>query len=96
MLQLLEKNEEEEEELRGNVRAIDGDYTDQEYVDLACLVDPGRELKWDTEQLKKTHTIQVIIDSYKIVQSLEAMNSKRKPQRKPETKMVVYKEWLKK
>jgi hypothetical protein len=96
MLQLLEKNEEDEPELRGNVRAIDGDYTDQEYVNLACLVDPGRELKWDTEQLKKTHTIQVIIDSYKIVQSLEAMNSKRKPQRKPETKMVVYKEWLKK
>ena len=96
MLQLLERNEDEHEELRGNVRAIDGDYTDQEYVDLACLVDPGRELQWNTEQTKKTHTIELIIDSYKIIQSLDEMTAQKKPKQKKDTKMVVYKEWLKK
>ena len=78
MLQLLEKNEEEEEELRGNVRAIDGDYTDQEYVDLACLVDPGRELQWNTEQNKKAHTIEVIVDSFHIIQPLDNMSAQKK------------------
>ena len=46
------------------VHVLDGEYTDQEYVDLACLVDPGYELKFDTQQPKNSKTIEVMIDSF--------------------------------
>jgi hypothetical protein len=87
----------EEDDTNCHVWAIDGDYSDQEYVDLACLVDPGRELKFDTQQPRKSKTIEVMIDSFKLPPNVELENyqSKRPPMRAPDTIMHVYKEWLK-
>ena len=83
----------------GTIRGLSDDYSVQEYVDLACMVDPGRELKFDTQQVKKKNTIEVVVDSYKLspkASFASLRGAKRSPPRAKGTVMVIYKEWLKK
>jgi hypothetical protein len=73
---------------------LEGSYTDQDYINLACLVDPGRELKFDTEQRPRKDTIEVTIDSFEFDDIMDAYKGKM-PKRNKEATMIIYKEWLK-
>jgi hypothetical protein len=73
---------------------LQGNYTNQDCIHLACLVDPGRELQFDTEQVQQNHTIEVTIDSYNFDEDLDEFTG-RVPKRNEEATMVIFKEWLK-
>jgi hypothetical protein len=86
----------------GNVMEMKGDYSDQEYIDLACLVDPGRELKFATNQKMAPKMILVIIDSLLLPtrNNLEDYEEGKtpilaQPKRKANANEIVFKSWLK-
>ena len=86
----------------GNVMAMDGEYSDQEYIDLACLVDPGRELKFKTDQKMAPQMIAVVIDSLtlparKRLSDYDDNKKGKHPQlkRKAGATMIIFKKWLK-
>ena len=84
----------------GNVMEMDGDYSDQEYIDLACLVDPGREIKFVTNQKMGKGEVLVIIDSFILPtrRSLEDYvpgHTHPKLKRNAKRNMSIYKTWLK-
>jgi hypothetical protein len=87
--------------MKTNVRlmpqGLDRPYTDQEFVDLACLLDPGRGVECDTYQKKDHSKVVVMVDSYKVVRTLAEYNrNKRQPKREERQNFEVYKSWLKK
>jgi hypothetical protein len=86
----------------GNVMEMEGKYTDQEYIYLACLVDPGRELKFKTDQKMAPKMILVVIDSLALPARRDLDDYKDRTsttyprlKRKAGTQMIIFKSWLK-
>ena len=84
----------------GNVMEMEGEYTDQEYINLACMVDPGRELRFKTDQKTAPKMIMVLIDSLvlpprKTLDHYTGGKAAEQLKRKSGTKMLIFKSWLK-
>ena len=77
-------------------RALDTPYSDQEYINLACLVDPGRKLSFDSQKLQ-SQTVQVTIQSYDLPPGRSLSDCKPKNQLKDNNSVVmeIFKDWLK-
>jgi hypothetical protein len=72
-------------------------YSDQELVNLSCLVDRGRELEVDTEyELRNKFAIRV--DSYRLHLKRKLKSYLKKGSKRPPIRpllIAVYKDWLK-
>jgi hypothetical protein len=77
-----------------NLRESD-EYTDQQYIDIACLVDPGRELKFDRQQVRVFNKIEIQVNSYELKGRLIAGSGKRKMAVIKDQRVVVFRNWLK-
>jgi hypothetical protein len=72
----------------------DDGYTDQEYIDLACLLDPGRELKCDRFQKKLANKLELQVKSYELPGRLILGSTKQKHPVIEDQCIIVYKDWL--
>jgi hypothetical protein len=76
---------------------LDHPYSDQDFVDLACLLDPGRGVQCDTLQPKNHTKIVLIVESYQIRGTLQEYSANKKiPKRIHDQSFEVYRNWLKK
>jgi hypothetical protein len=78
-------------------RGLDRAYSEQDLIDLSCLLDTGRQLDCDTRQQPNKDRIELLVDSYVIDLTLTQYRRQpaKTPKRQQRVEFDVYKDWLK-